>query len=453
MTRRCPAPRRGRQRRPRRRLFWRIYLQGLLLLLATAIAAGVLSKMFEASPWASMQERAHTFATDEISRTPTHALEDRLDHLHALLQTDLALYTLDGIPLATAGLQPFPPPSPQEARDLQKLDKRHEDGITAFLVPVTLADDTPAVLILSWDSRANFIRFLFSLLAILGVVALVLYPLARAIARPLERITDAAGAIAQGDLSARSNVRRKDEIGVLAKRFDAMAERIEHLIRSEKELMANVSHELRTPLARIRIALELSEDEHDPQALHEQLQGIELDARELEHLVDEVLTAARLDLAQGDAMSSVLRIEPVSAAEIVQASAERFQTHHPEHHLELEISSELPVIHADPELLRRVFDNLLDNAIKYGESPFRLSASSTDEALLISVRDHGSGVSPDHLERLFQPFYREDTARTSQGLGLGLTLCQRIVEAHYGFIVARSPESGTGLLVEVTLPA
>jgi signal transduction histidine kinase len=241
----------------------------------------------------------------------------------------------------------------------------------------------------------------------------------------------------------------------LGRAFDDMADRIAALRRSEKELLANISHELRTPLARIRLALELVTD-GDRDKASSYLTDIGEDLAELEHLLDDVLSAARLDLARdsaGDALPP-LHLEALSARALVEAAAHRFLVRYPDRDLTCEIPPELPTLEADP-MLRRVFDNLLDNARKFSEGPVRLSARTTDDSehLVVEVADRGIGVSVADQARIFEPFFRSDPSRTraTGGVGLGLVVVRRIVEAHHGTVEVES-ELGSGSRFWVTLP-
>ena len=289
----------------------------------------------------------------------------------------------------------------------------------------------------------------------LVVLALVSIPLARSVTAPLAGLTSLARRFGKGELTARFRSRRRDEIGALGRAFDDMADRIAALRRSEKELLANVSHELRTPLARIRLALELVTD-GDRDKASSYLTDIGEDLAELEHLLDDVLSAARLDLARdsaGDALPP-LHFESVSARALVEAAANRFRVRYPERALTCQIPADLPTLEADP-VLRRVFDNLLDNARKFSEAPVQLSAHASDDGarLVVEVADHGIGISVADQARIFEPFFRSDPSRTraTGGVGLGLLVVRRIVEAHHGTIEVES-ELGSGSRFSVTLP-
>lgn len=289
--------------------------------------------------------------------------------------------------------------------------------------------------------------------AVLVALAAASYPLARSIASPVERLTEAARALGAGDLSARANVRARGELGELGRAFDEMAARLEALLRSERELLANVSHEIRTPLARIRVALELAA-EGDLERARRYLGEIGADLGELDRLVEDVLAAARLD-AQGAGGWAVAR-DPVDLAAVAGEAAGRFREAHPGRVLELEVAPALPRLRGDGALLRRLLANLLDNAAKYSEapSPVRLSVRAEGPGAVLEVADRGIGIDPADLPRLFTPFFRTDRsrARGTGGTGLGLALAKRIAEAHGGTISAESAP-GAGTRFRVTLPS
>jgi signal transduction histidine kinase len=289
--------------------------------------------------------------------------------------------------------------------------------------------------------------------AVLLALALGSFPLARSIAAPIERLTAAANALGAGDLAARANVRARGELGALATAFDEMAARLEALVRSERELLANVSHELRTPLARIRVALELAA-EGDAERARRYLAEIGQDLAELDGLVEDVLAAARLD-ARG---AAALRLDegPVDVAAVAREAADRFRGRHEGRTLALEVAEAIPPLRGDAALLRRMLGNLLDNAAKYSEppAPVTLTARAEGDGAVLEVRDLGIGIAAEDLPRLFTPFFRTDRsrARGTGGTGLGLALARRIAEAHGGTITARSAP-GEWTTFRVRLPS
>jgi len=289
--------------------------------------------------------------------------------------------------------------------------------------------------------------------AILVIGALIA---ARWIVRPIERLSRTARALGSGDLSARSRLGRSDEIGELGHRFDEMADRIARLLVAEKELLANVAHELRTPLTRIGVALDLA-NEGDAEAARASLTEIALDVSELETIVDDILTAMRFEISPTRGPAQLpLRRAVVPANEIAPAAADRLRARHPARPLELHLAGDVPAIHVDPVLLRRVIDNLLENAHKYTPdltTPIELRVMRDGGAAVFEIRDHGVGISADDLPQIFTAFFRGERSRSREtgGVGLGLTLAKRIVEAHGGAIdVTSTLYAGTS--VRVTIP-
>jgi signal transduction histidine kinase len=153
-----------------------------------------------------------------------------------------------------------------------------------------------------------------------------------------------------------------------------------------------------------------------------------------------------------------LRRKLVGGAELIEAARARFARRFPARRLDHHAAPDLPDVDADPGLLRRVLDNLLDNAAKFSEQDSAIAIEASAERdpprLIIDVRDHGIGIAAADLERVFEPFFRADRSRTraTGGVGLGLVLARRIVEAHGGTITAESaPEAGAHF--RVTVPA
>jgi len=289
--------------------------------------------------------------------------------------------------------------------------------------------------------------------AILVIGALIT---ARWIVRPIERLSRTARALGSGDLAARSRLDRADEIGELGHRFDEMADRIAGLLITEKELLANVAHELRTPLTRIGVALDLA-NEGDAEAARAALGEIAVDVSELETIVNDILTAMRFEIAPGKGAAQLpLRRAVVPALEIAAAAADRLRARHPARPLEVRAAQDVPPIHVDPVLFRRVIDNLLENAHKYTPdltSPIELAVVRDGTEVVFEIRDRGVGIAADDLPRIFTAFFRSERSRSREtgGVGLGLTLARRIVEAHGGTIDVTSTLY-VGTTMRVCLP-
>jgi signal transduction histidine kinase len=295
------------------------------------------------------------------------------------------------------------------------------------------------------------------LLAIaLTVSGLVSYGFARSITRPLERLAASARRLADGDLSTRAVARdasRRDEIGGLAREFDAMASRLAALIEARKQLLRDMSHELRSPLARLQMAVGIA---RQPGADAErQLERIERESERLEALIARILDFARLERDP-----STLAREEVDLAELVRRVVHdaEFESQSPSGRIELAIAAEADagwarIPHADPAVLHTAVDNVVRNALLHGgDGPIIVSVSADAGSVTIEVRDHGPGVPPRDLERIFEPFYRVATdGPRIEGHGVGLALAQRAAALHGGRIVAANVDGG-GLRVSIVLP-
>jgi len=390
----------------------------------------------------------------ELADQPEELNKQLLD-LKSRVGIDLAVYELNGKLLGTTKQPPLPPIDAEESERLQREGTVFGRGWGVVLEPKT-ARSPARYAVMRYKAPEWPLSLMLRQAAVaLVVLALVSIPLARSVTAPLAGLSSLARRFGKGDLTARFRSRRRDEIGALGRAFDDMADRIAALRRSEKELLANVSHELRTPLARIRLALELVTD-GDRDKASSYLTDIGEDLAELERLLEDVLSAARMDLARdsaGDALPP-LHFERMSARTLLEAAVSRFLVRYPERSLNCEMPDELPMIEADP-VLRRVFDNLLDNARKFSEAPVRLSARAADDGahLIVEVADLGIGVSEADQKRIFEPFFRSDRSRTraTGGVGLGLVVVRRIVEAHHGTISVES-QLGVGSRFSVTLP-
>jgi signal transduction histidine kinase len=436
------------------RLFWKLYLAGLALLALVAGASILVGSIMGRGPVMRGTEKLTRFAAEHLveHRNDPRRVEAEMRQMAEAFRVDMALRLEDGRVLARTG---EPPLLPDSERVLLDGGLRHFDVDDRPVWATRVPGSPPAILVVAGPPRPFPVQRLAVFVAVwLLVLALAAYPAARALSRPMERLTEAARRLGAGDLSARAGLRRTDELGQLSSAFDDMAGRLESLVRSERQLLADVSHELRTPLSRIRVALDLAA-EGDVERAQRYLEEIRIDLAELDQLLGDVLTAARLDQAGGRG-EVPLRLEQVKALEIVDRAAERFRRVHPGRELTVHVEGRLPGLVADPSMLRRVLDNLLDNAVKYSEAPAPIEVVARQDGGLfqVSVRDQGIGVDPRDVPRLFTPFFRTDRsrARGSGGVGLGLALAKRIVEGHGGTIAAES-QPGLGTTVTFSVPA
>ncbi len=287
---------------------------------------------------------------------------------------------------------------------------------------------------------------------IIGGVAC--YTLARWIAAPIRHLRTAAEKLAGGDLSARVPLHiiggSNDEMVSLGSEFNKMAERIESLISSQRQLVRDISHELRSPLARLNVALGLARRDAGPTTLSA-LDRIELEGERLNFLIGDLLTLSLLEggtdtLAKAPFALCKL-VEEVTADANFEAVSLKRQV--------LMTSCDQTTLVGNSELLRRALENIVRNAVRYTVegSAVEVTLGRNAGMAVLKVRDHGPGVPESALADIFRPFYRvaSDRDRHSGGAGIGLAIAERTVRLSGGSIQARNVPDG-GLEIEMSLP-
>ncbi|MBS0395662.1 MAG: HAMP domain-containing protein [Proteobacteria bacterium] len=292
------------------------------------------------------------------------------------------------------------------------------------------------------------------LLLALAVTGTASWLLTRSITRPVRALGAATRDLAGGNLEARVAApvsQRGDELGTLARDFDAMAGRLRALVRGREQLLRDVSHELRSPLARMRVAVGLARQSGgDPVR---EIDRLEAEIERLDRLIGQVLHLSRLDAAaRADLADEIDLVEVIDgiardAAFEAQARGVRIDWHAP---------PAVPRVRGHLDWLASAIENVVRNAVRYTapDSAVSIACAATGAGVEVVVRDHGPGVPPGELERIFNPFHRvaESRARDSGGDGIGLAITARVLAAHGG--AARAENSpGGGLSVTLTLPA
>lgn len=303
------------------------------------------------------------------------------------------------------------------------------------------------------SARVNRAIWLAALAA--GGAALIVGGLlAYGLVRPVQRLTAAARAVAQGDLSHRVLATSNDEIGDLATAFNAMAADLGKAERLRRDMVADLAHELRNPLAALQGTLEAIADGILPpteENLHPLLDQTQL----LTRLVNDLRT-----LALADAGQLSLNRAPTDPVELVRSVIAQFSSQASAKHirLEAEFGNDIPSLALDSQRITQVLGNLISNAIRHtpegGQIECQVTASLTPvPEAIVSVSDTGSGIPPEALPHIFDRFFRADRSRsrTDGGTGLGLAIAKQLVEAHNGRIWATS-QPGQGTQVTFTLP-
>jgi signal transduction histidine kinase len=277
-------------------------------------------------------------------------------------------------------------------------------------------------------------------LAALLLLTLLAFAFVRRLLQPLDDIREGAVRFGRGEFGHRIPLRRNDELGDLARQVNTMAGEIHDMLDAKRALLLAISHELRSPLTRARLNAELvDEGEARDALLH--------DLAEMRDLVIDLLESERL--ASGHA---TLQREP---AELNALVADTLGTHFAAKPVTTALAPDLPLLPLDRMRLRLLLRNLIDNALRHSAgaaTPPAVSTAREGDTLVLSVRDHGPGVPPEHLAQLGQAFYRPDAARqrSTGGVGLGLYLCRLVTEAHGGTLQVRN--ALPGLQVDVRLP-
>lgn len=312
-------------------------------------------------------------------------------------------------------------------------------------------------------------QLVFSFVALV-VLAIAARSVSGLVVRPLERVAAAAQKFGDGDLSARAGAERRasPEVREVARAFDAMASRVERMVRDQRDLLAAVSHELRSPLGRARVALELARDQG---ATAPALARVETSMTELDGILGDLLSITRAGLSDLHKERTPLveflrkRVTDVDGGHVVVSGDESV------------------VVHVDPALFGRAITNVVENARHHaGPGDVSVTVEPRGAHVVVTVRDHGPGLPPELLTKAFDPFVRGDTARSRpigahapgqgtigahapgqvtlaaaqatghQSTGLGLAIVRRIVEAHGGSASIRNvEESGKVAGAEVSI--
>lgn len=267
--------------------------------------------------------------------------------------------------------------------------------------------------------------------------------LAWTLASPMRQLARTVEHFGAGDLTARVNATRTDEIGDLGRTFDRMAVRIASLLTAERRLLQDISHELRSPLARLSFAAELARSADDREAA---VGKVKKEIGRLTNLVDSLIQVTR---AEGDPVLE--GVEPVRLGDLVRDIVEDCRARQ-ETRIEVETDEEAAV-RGNRELLRRAFENILWNAVRYAPagSAVKVGIKAKGEAVRVDVRDFGPGVPAESLQKIFEPFFRVDPSRDSSsgGVGLGLAIAHRAVSLHHGRLLAENAQPGLRIVMEL----
>ncbi|MGA7931039.1 MAG: ATP-binding protein [Candidatus Sulfotelmatobacter sp.] len=448
-------------------LFLKIFLsfwvaQALFLVLALLVM--LVFRPQRNATWEALRSTALTEAIDAYERGGTQAAHEYLENLQMKQHVRAYVFDEQGTEISgrssqgwaehVAAGRPLPPHPAMvfPGRQILTESRASSDGHHLYTIAMELPPGPRLFLGPPW--RAPLPGLTIAVLS----SGLVCYFLAWYMTKPVTRLRAATQRIAAGDLTARAgdpDSRGRDEIAGLIRDFDTMAARLETLVKAQSRLLNDISHELRSPLARLNVALGLARQRSGAESAI-MLERIELEAGRLNELIGRLLTLARLEDGEQRVPAT-----PVLLDEVVLNVAEdaEFEAQARHCHVHSEIPAGIWGVRGDASLLHSAIENVVRNAIRYThegttvEIHLEETENTGGREAVVRVTDCGSGVPPDALEKLFQPFYRLDDARGRQtgGVGLGLAITERAVRFHGGRVAAVNRAEG-GLLVEIHLP-
>ena len=304
------------------------------------------------------------------------------------------------------------------------------------------------------DFRASFNEALmYAATAATAIAVALSIVLSRSVIAPVHSMSRVTESIARGHYNERVKVQGEDELAQLASRFNQMAERLEQVESMRQRLIGDVSHELRTPLTAMKGSMEGLMDGILP-ATHETFLQIHEEANRLNHLVDDLQELSRVE-----AHAYELDIQPLDISLVVKTVSKRLapQFGSKRIKLDLELALDLPQVLADENRAMQILTNLVGNALQYTPENGTVTVATRQigNEVLISVHDTGIGIPHEHLQHVFDRFYRVDKSRSRRaggGSGIGLTIARALVEAHGGRIWVESAGLGEGSRFMFTLP-
>lgn len=282
-------------------------------------------------------------------------------------------------------------------------------------------------------SPLTIILLVIGILSVIGGYIFVLR-----MTRPLRALQNAAKEVGQGEFPEPIEPSGASEMQAVTQAFNQMSSSIKRLERDRNLMTAGISHDLRTPLTRIRLATEMMDEQHNWVK-----DGIVQDIEDMNDIIDQFINYARQDREE--------QRETVDLNDIIGDVVEA--RHFDDNHTIAQRLNPLPKISLRRVAIKRVLDNLIENAFRYGSDHLEIHTafSAKEKRIICQIRDFGAGIAEEELPNLLQPFTQGDSARGSSGSGLGLAIIKRIIDMHHGEVTFSNHPDG-GLLVTFKLP-
>ena len=447
-----------------KRLFWRIFalFWAATVVLILAIF-WITSNNFENEKLPGLDVTRMDFVLNDEMRSANRALRDggveglrgRIVEMQSL--RGVVLYAVDADGRDVLGRDVPPPVLDAIAHPVQDSEGLHAGRMRLRQLKIGDAVKYTAVAMFKGPPLVRMLyrrpnTFWMHVLIAMVISAVFSMLLAAYITAPLARIRASAHRVARGDLSARVGelpFGRSAEILALASEFDQMAARLKDLVEGQQRLIRDVSHEMRSPLSRLRVALELARAQSSGDA-EQQLLRIERESERLEEMISQAIQLSRMETttpsqAQDLALDELLA--DVAADAAFEAQTRKCTLH---------IAQSAPLrVHGEADLIASAIENVVRNAVHYTAcgTTIDLRLDRVETQARLRVRDRGPGVPAGDCVRIFEPYFRTDSARqrSSGGSGLGLAIAKRAIERQGGRIHATNADGG-GLEVEILLP-
>jgi signal transduction histidine kinase len=461
------------------RIFQKLYASFVLIIIfCTAIISLMIARQMQHDSLIEIENSLKSQAIiirqnilPELSSGHIDNLQQHIINMAHDIDTRITIIAIDGMVLADSQQDPKAMDNHKQRPELQQANETGLGVITRFSQTLSKSmrymampiDETNydhgfirvALPLSHIDQRLDHLRNVVIVAASLtAIIALLLgFWIARSFADPLRRMTDMAKLYSTGNYKQRLIIDRQDEIGELATSLNTLAQTAEQREAIRRDFVANASHELKTPVTAIQgIAETLLDDESmDAETQQRFIQKVSDQSIRLSQLVSDLLALSRLEADESKSFDNI------NLKEIIIDSCNALQVIAKEKNISL--GTEIPetniVIFADEKSLSQSIVNLVDNAIKYtpeeGKITVRLHVINDDA--VIEVEDNGIGIADKEQQRIFERFYRVDTARsrTLGGTGLGLSIVKHIAFKHQGHISLEST-LGQGSLFRITLP-
>jgi two-component system, OmpR family, sensor kinase ParS len=304
--------------------------------------------------------------------------------------------------------------------------------------------DSDRVLRIEWVGSYEYLALYYTIIVALVMtgLAFILWRWTRPLWQDIEGLRAATARVGSGDFAVRADVKQGSLIAPIANAFNAMAARVQGLLRSHRDLEHGVAHELRTPLAQLKFDLELARSSDSVADREARFEAMQRDVAELEELVSELLVLAHLREAPP------YRPAEVPAAPFLDELVRRAREEMPslERDVEIDVRGRMPsTLRCDAKYLARALANLLRNAVRHARTRVAITVECNGSGATVSVDDDGPGIPPEERERLLEPFTRVDASRARDmgGVGLGLAIVKSVAEWHGGHVhVGDSPLGG-----------